>query len=187
MASIGHVCVQWALLEHSLLSLIGTVEAMPLEKVYRIFGSLDMMPRCNMTINLARDAKAPTALVKRILAVRKELQDGLDQKRNQVIHGVHAFTGVNDSVQLTMPRWSEPKRTQTVTALEMAELGQALNRLSSEVLAIGEDFFNWQQRVAQNRLDHIEREIAIARTPIVIKIAKDAHRRFQHWIGDRRG
>jgi len=44
LAGIGHICLQWALLEQTLLGIIAAAENMPLEKTYTRFGTTDMMP-----------------------------------------------------------------------------------------------------------------------------------------------
>lgn len=79
-AAIGHICLQWALLEHTVLALIAAAEHMPMPKVHIIFGGLDMLPRVNMAITLARQARWPQHLVKRIEVIRKALQHGEDLK-----------------------------------------------------------------------------------------------------------
>ena len=185
MAAIGNVCVQWSLVEHMLLSLIALVEMMPLPKVYRIFGGLDMIPRCNMAIGLMRDEKTPQYIMKRILAVRTELQNGLDKRRNQAIHGVHSFLDT-DSVELTMPRWNPPAQKQVVTYGDLFDLGVSLHHLSDEICAIRDEFFEWKQRVGQNHLDKLEREIAEARTPIIFKVAKRIKNRAMDFWGNRK-
>ena len=123
MAGIGGVCVQWAFLEHLVLGMITTNEGMNLDRVYLMFGSLNMKPRLDMAINLARAAKTPVPLIQRIEAVRKALRDErLADRRNQAVHGVNKAAAQPDSIQLTMPRWSEPRRTETVTVLDLYQL-----------------------------------------------------------------
>ena len=136
MAGIGNVCVQWALLEHLVLGMIATNEGIALDRVYLIFGSLDMKPRLDMAILLARDAKTPESIVKRIIAVRTALRvEKLTDGRNQAVHGVHK-DAQSDSVNLTMPRWSGEKRTQVVTVMDLFRLSTRLSELGSGPIKI---------------------------------------------------
>ncbi len=176
MAGIGGVCVQWALLEHLVLGMIAANEGMPSDRAYLIFGSLDMKPRLNMAILLARDAKIPNDIVKRIEDVRKALrEEKLTDRRNQAIHGVHKASGQPDSIDLTMPRWSGSRRTQTVTVMDLFSLSTRLAELGNEIWLIGEDVQAWKMRVLNNRLEHSKRQLAIANTPVILKLAKDAY------------
>lgn len=158
MAGIGGVCVQWSLLEHLVLGLIATNENMPTDRVYLIFGSLDMKPRLDMAINLARAGKTPVPLVQKIVAVRKALQDErLADRRNQAVHGVHKATEQPDSIQLTMPRWTEPKRTETVSTADLYQLSTRLAELGNIIWQVGEEIHAWKMRVLSNRLKHTKR------------------------------
>lgn len=176
MAGIGGVCVQWALLEHLVLGMIATNEGMPLDRAYLMFGSLDMKPRLDMAILLARDAKAPEPMVKRIIAVRTALKDEkLADRRNQAVHGVHKEAARPDAIQLTMPRWAGDRRTQTVTALDMYDLAGRLAELQNEIWLVGEDIHAWKVRVADNRLKDAQSKLTIANTPVILKIAKSLY------------
>ena len=173
MAGIGGVCVQWALLEHLVLGMIATNENMTLDRVYLIFGSLDMKPRLDMAINLARASKTPEPLVKRIIAVRTALKDEkLADRRNQAVHGVHKESSHADSIDLTMPRWSGDRRTQTVSTTDLYQLSLRLKELGDEIWSIGDEVQAWKMRVLNNRIEHSKRQLAVANTPIFLKITK---------------
>ena len=175
MAGIGGVCVQWALLEHLVLGMIATNEGIALDRAYLMFGSLDMKPRLDMAILLAKDAKTPVPMVKRIIAVRTALRDEkLTDGRNQAVHGVHK-DAQSDSVKLTMPRWSGEKRTQIVTVMDLFRISSRLSELGNEIWSIGEDVHTWKMRVANNRLEDTQRKFAIANTPILLKITKSLY------------
>lgn len=146
-ATIGHICLQWALLEHTVLALIAAAENMPMSKVHIIFGGLDMQPRVNMAITLAREAGWPQRLVKRIEAIRKALQRGgedLAARRNQAVHGVHKASELPEHVSLTMVRWRGPKETQDVSLSELHQLGVRLHELSEEAWSIFEAYGVWK-------------------------------------------
>jgi hypothetical protein len=160
MAGIGYVCLQWALLEHLLLGCIATIETMPLEKTFIMFGSTDMGSRLGVAINLARAAKMPGVLPSRLEAVRKEIRTGLQERRNQVVHGVHADAGIPDAVRLTIAKWKEPRRHEVITSAQMGELGTRLNELGVEVVAIQTAIFEWQLRMIENRLEQENGELA---------------------------
>lgn len=151
MAGIGGVCVQWALLEHLVLGMIATNEGMRLEKAYLMFGSLDMKSRLDLAINLARAAKVPVPFVKRIENVRKALrEERLSDRRNQAVHGVHKAFSQPNSIDLTMPRWPEPRRTQSVSETDLHQLGVRLAELQKDIWSLGEAIHLWKMRMLEN-------------------------------------
>ena len=142
---IGDVCLQWARLEMTMIALICQIEPMETEKAYIIFGGLDIVPRANMAINLARYNKLPTSLVKRITAIRKALQGGLDKRRNQVVHGAHRETQ-GAEVTLTMVRWQGEKRHQKLSSQDISLLAKDVHDLGTEVWSTCEAVFLWSAR-----------------------------------------
>lgn len=137
LATIGHVCLQWAQLEMALLAVIYAIESIPPEKGELIYGGLDMIPRVNMAIRLAGHDKQPLHVLKRLRAVRKALQDGLSDRRNQVVHGAHHDLA-NGSVTLTMVRWRGDKRQKVFTALDIGALAEEIFYLADETWKIFE-------------------------------------------------
>ena len=187
MAGIGGVCVQWALLEHIVLGMIATSEGISLDRAYLMFGSLDMTPRLNMAILLARDAKTPESMVKRIIAVRTTLREKkLADGRNQAVHGVHK-DAQSDSVKLTMPRWSGEKRTQVVTVMDLFRLSTRLSELGNDIWLIGDDIYSWKMRMGNNRLEDTQRKFGITNTPILLKITKSLYASGQHFWRNFKG
>lgn len=128
----------------NLLGLIAAAENMRLESVYSRYGGLDMLPRLNMAINLAREAKWNRNLVHRIEAMRKEIQNSLLDKRNMFVHGVHKAGPKPGETILTMVRWKGDKRDQTVTLLDALDLANRLAKLAGEAQSIYEDYGVWK-------------------------------------------
>ncbi|MFS0737466.1 hypothetical protein ABC347_10485 [Sphingomonas sp. 1P06PA] len=160
MSSIGHVCIQWALLEHLLLGCIAAIENIKLEKTYIMFGSADVVARCGFAINLARDANLPGHFPARLDAIRKELNGGLKDRRNQVVHGVHAAADMPDAVRLTIAKWTGPRRHEVVSVMQMYELGSRLNELANSANAIQNEIFEWRIKMLENCRDHKQREFS---------------------------
>lgn len=124
LAGIGHICLQWALLEQMLLGIIAAAENMPLEKTYSRYGRLDMLDRVKMAIKLSVEAKWPGRFIGRLRAIQRSLQKGGDrlaEKRNMFVHGVHSTTGTPGEYELTMVRWPATNR-KTVVTIEDAYL-----------------------------------------------------------------
>jgi hypothetical protein len=182
LACIGNICLQWSLLEQAGLFVISTIEKELAPKTYLKFGNLDMVPRLNMAINLARDAKVPVYLVKRLEAVRTSVRDNFQDKRNQAVHGVHSAASDPDSVTFTMVRWFEPKRTQTVSAVDLYAVATGLHALMEETLAISDAIHEWRIKVLQNRIDHAERQLAESDTPVWFKAAQDVYGRIKRLL-----
>lgn len=138
--TIGDVCLQWSRLEMALIGLICQIEPIDIEKAFIIFGGLDIQPRVNMAINLGRHNKLPPAILKRIGAVRTKLQNGLAERRNQVVHGAHREI-VGAHTTLTMVRWKGAKRNKTLHATDIAALSAEIHELGTEVYSISEELF----------------------------------------------
>ena len=139
---IGEVCVQWSRLEMALIGLICQIEPMEVAKAYIIFGGLDIQPRVNMALNLAHHNKVPASVTKRIRALRKQLQGGLTDRRNQVVHGAHRdMEGAE--ITLTMVRLKGDKRDTRLSAVDIAALAAEIHELGSEVWSISNELLNW--------------------------------------------
>ena len=152
-ASIGHICLQWALLEHTVLALIAAAENMPMPKVHLVFGGMDMLPRMNMAVTLTEEAKWPLHLTKRVRAIRTALQKGgedLSSRRNQAVHGVHSISSLPAHVKLTMVRWRGEREAQDVSLNDLHALGVRLHGLSKEAWSIFEDYGRWKFKPSSN-------------------------------------
>jgi hypothetical protein len=141
---IGHVCLQWALLELGLLSILAALQNLPPDEAETIFGGLDMQPRCNMAINLARMHRLPRPMIQRLEAIRKALQGGLADRRNQAVHGAHAESHLPGHIQLRMVRWKGEKSVQHVSIADMYSLTKELGVLAQEAGSIFDDYGLWK-------------------------------------------
>jgi len=172
-ATIGVVCLQWSLLEQMLLRVIACAENAPIDKIYLSYAGLDMMPRIGMALKLARYAKWPQPLIKRIEAIRVALQGksgrhGLADRRNQVVHGVHKESEKPDCISLTMVRWDGPRRTQDVTLSEIADLATQLAALAQEAWSISDAYGDW--KFGSNREQNGGEQFSRAKTSIGVEI-----------------
>lgn len=120
---------------------------MPLEKTYTRFGTLDMQPRLNMAIKLTREANWPKRLTKPLLDIRRAIQrdgEGIAERRNLFVHGVHAETGMPTHFELTMVRWAASKRRQIVSIDEAYELANRIHQLAMQADAVFNGYGVWQ-------------------------------------------
>ena len=143
---IADVCLQWSRLEMTIMGLICQIEPMEMEKAYIVFGGLDILPRINMAINLARFNKIPPPIIKRIVAARKSLQDGLMDRRNQVVHGAHKDIEGAETT-LTMVRWKGDQRDKRLHATDIALLASDVHELGTQVHQISVDLLNRSIRI----------------------------------------
>ena len=150
--TIGEVCLQWARLEMTLIGLICQIEPLETEKAFIIFGGLDIQPRVNMAINLARHNKVPPSIIKRIVGVRTKLQNGLMDRRNQVVHGAHRKI-IGAETTLTMVRWKGDKRDKKLHAADIAALAKEIHDLGTEVWSISDEL------LARALRDHIQENL----------------------------
>jgi hypothetical protein len=145
LAGIGHVCLQWALLELTLLALLCAIEEMPTEEGDLVFGGLDMQARVNTAISLARHHKLPRLLIVELEAVRRSLQKGrILERRNQAVHGAHAETEEFGTFQLRMSRWPVPKKLQRVSVEDMLKLTEEVHELQRRTVKVMDQFGDWK-------------------------------------------
>lgn len=136
-------------MEHTLLAIMAAAEDIPLEKAYMLFSGLDIRPRLGMAINLARYHKWPSRLLKRLGAIRIEIQgnngrNGLAEKRNLVVHGVQKTSTRAHSITFTVPRNHGTKLHTDVSVKEMYDLAASLNALAKEAGSIFDDYGTWK-------------------------------------------
>lgn len=143
MAAIGHICLQWARLEMALLGVIYAIEDMPVEKGEIIFGGLDIKPRVNMAIGLARYSKVPQRIVRRLVELRTVIQKDLMDQRNQAVHGAHKNLE-GDETTVRMVRWSGDKKDKTLSVLDLHQLGVAILEAADECWAVRDAIGEWK-------------------------------------------
>lgn len=136
LAFVGDVCVQWANIEYQVAHIIWYLLGVHMEVGKIVTGGLDMQPRLNVAIVLAKQLRAPAYLVKGLTEARKEIQDGLDIKRNRAVHGVTYFDPSLPTARVELHRGKGPKTpvefsTSDLDAFrhELSSLGIKLNQL----------------------------------------------------------
>ena len=147
LALIGHVCLQWALLEHTLLHIIAAAESMPVERAYTYFGSTEIRARLGMAILLTHDAKWPIALQERLKDIRKAISqngENLQWRRNQAVHGVHKSSGAPESFSLTIPRERGDKREMDVSISDLHSLVTRLGELVADAASVFDEYGQWK-------------------------------------------
>jgi hypothetical protein len=147
LAGIGHICLQWALLEMMMLGIIATAEGIPLQKTYSRYGRWDMLDRVKFAIKLAVEARWPGRLVGRLKNIQRALQkggDGLADQRNLYVHGAHRTTDTPGEYELTMVRWPPKQRHKVVTAADAFLIANRLSQLAEEAERICDDYGAWK-------------------------------------------
>jgi hypothetical protein len=97
MATVGYICLQWAAFEAIVATAIWEMLGLE-EDVGRIVtGGLDMRPRLNMAVRLAEKLKMPGPYTQALIDARKAMDDGLEARRNFVVHGIHQWREDRDS------------------------------------------------------------------------------------------
>ena len=143
LAGIGHICLQWANIEHLLLGIIAAVDGISLQKAFTRYGGTDMKPRFNLAVALTEEAKWPRRFTKKLRDIRKEVQD-LSDRRTLFVHGAHEQTEVDGEYALTMARWKGDKRRTIVTVVDAAELATRLSQLAQDTNAVHIGYGNWK-------------------------------------------
>jgi hypothetical protein len=127
-AAIGLVCGEWSTLEYNLSIVIWRLLGLDPDTGKIVTGGLDLLPRVNMAINLARHVKQNRATIAALERARKTVQDGLDARRNQAVHGVH-FAEDDGSTTVEVHRGKGGRNPVTIT-------GDAYSNLADEIRAV---------------------------------------------------
>ena len=146
LAAIGHVCLQWSLLEMTILGVLSQLQLVPHDEAAILFGELDILPRFNRAIALAEHHKTPALVKSKLRETRSALQGrtGLMARRNQAVHGAHADADSLDAVQLTMVRWSGDRRIQKVSLEDLIALTEEIHSEQRRTYSVFESIAKWQ-------------------------------------------
>lgn len=133
MAYIGNICLQWSHVEYVVARSIWFILRLDDETGKIVTGGLDMMPRLNMAINLARHCKAPAVLANQLVKTRSAIQDKLDVRRNRAIHGVNTWYEGDATVSVEVHRGKGGRERQPLPEDDLYELGAAIHRVGKEL------------------------------------------------------
>ena len=182
MACIGHVCVQWAQLENNILAVLCACQNVPVEEAAILFGSLDMKPRLNMAINLARRHKWPTSLLIRLDRLRKAIDKAkLLDRRNMVVHGVHRATDTPQTVTLYTPRRSGSAQYEDWTIEGAHQLGVEIMHAANEAWDIFASYGRW--KFGNHFTENSSGEIVTAPLGVFARFKQYLSARIKHLIG----
>lgn len=135
IAFIGNISVQWAHLEYLIAVTIWRILHLDPDTGKIVTGGLDMLPRINMALNLARHLKAKRALINRLVSTRKAIQDGLDVRRNRAIHGVGFYNPATRVTSVEVHRGKGDRKPSALPNSELRSLGTEINQLGKELNA----------------------------------------------------
>lgn len=167
MACVGHVCIQWSLLEQTLIIILGTCQSIPPDEAAIVFGGLDMKPRLNLAINLAEHHKWPPPLVKRLRKLRADIdKEKLVDKRNIIVHGVQCASELPQSFKLYTPRRKGDAQEETWSILEAHALGEAIHTAHKEAYAIFEEY--GRLKLGDHRPIHTSGEVVAAQPRSIV-------------------
>ena len=132
IAQIGNVCVQWSNLEYVLATAIWLIIGVNEEAGKILTASLDAKNRAKMLYSLAHVYNAPVSYKNAVKRVMKALQDGLMDRRNVAVHGVHFPSTQNDSVGIEMHRGKGGRNQRTIPNSEFASLGNDITKVRDD-------------------------------------------------------
>ncbi len=134
---IGNICVQWAHIESQLSITIWALLHLDDATGKLVTGGLDMMARVSMALRLAQHLRAPGLLIAAIKKVRTELQTGLLEKRNLVVHGQRNLDFNNTTVEyFEVHRGKSAGIKQSLTNAQLHEIGMKLYWIGIEYYAV---------------------------------------------------
>jgi hypothetical protein len=127
LACVGRVCIEWATLEYHLANAIWFLVDLDKPTGRIVTGGLDMLPRLNMAINLARHKRADKLLISALVDAREAIQGGLDTRRNRAVHGLQFTDGGVYTVEVHRGKGGRDR--QDLTTAELESLGEEIHQL----------------------------------------------------------
>jgi hypothetical protein len=107
-----------------------------------VTGGLDILPRFNMAIALARHQKRPRKLIAALATARKSIQDGLDMKRNRAIHGLHFEEGGFTRVEMFRGKGADV--ITTASSAEYARIAEEIRDVRHQLQrGVGDAGYDW--------------------------------------------
>lgn len=121
---IGNICWQWAHLEYLIALAIWSLLRIDNDTGRLITGGMNILPRINLALNLAKHLNAPTQAQRALKEVRTTLQKGLDERRNRAIHGHRSLDSSDPQAEFVeMHRGKGAGTKVRQTNKDLAQLG----------------------------------------------------------------
>jgi hypothetical protein len=125
--------MQWSNVEYQVAQTIWLILGLDVETGKIVTGGLDMLPRLNMAINLARHRKAPVELTSQLVKTRASIQDKLDVRRNRAVHGVNSWFPGDATVHVEVHRGKGGRERKPLPEDDLRQLGQEIHRVGKEL------------------------------------------------------
>lgn len=135
LISVGNICTQWAYLEYLVANTIWWLLKVDRPTGMILTGGLDMIPRINMAINLARHLKADRRILEALEATRKAVQGGLADRRNIAVHGVFSSRDGSPIVTVEVHRGKGDRKRTPLPDEELSNIGKDISSTIDGLLA----------------------------------------------------
>ena len=129
---IGNVCIQWSGLEYVLAVSIWIMLKLDIETGKIVTANLDAKQRATMAFALANQINAPVSYRNAIKKVMVALRDGLIDRRNVAVHGIHFTVSQPNSVGIEMHRGKGGRAIRILENQEFHNLGNEISALTNE-------------------------------------------------------
>lgn len=179
MAGIGHVCIQWALLENNLLGILACCQNVKIEEAAILFGGLDMKPRIGVAIKLAQYHKWSPPLQRGLRDLRSKIERfKLVDKRNMLIHGVHKPSEKPQHFVLYSPRKSGTAQQEEWSIFAVLEVGNHIHSAALEAQSIFDAYGAW--KFPGHSAENVSGEFVTTPTNTIARIKQDLRASFDH-------
>jgi hypothetical protein len=145
---VGTICKHWARIEYLFALTIWQMLNLDAETGKIVTGGLDMLPRVNIAINLARHTQQPKPVIKVLESARSAIQDKLDARRNRAVHGV-VFLDENFAYETEVHRGRGNRQRQP---LPTAELDSLCSDLLTVIIKLQTELSSYVPSVAEAAL-----------------------------------
>lgn len=135
LIQVGNICRQWAYVEYLFSVVIWAALKLDRETGMIVTGGLDMLPRANMAINLAKHLNMDASIREALTNARATLQAGslsLVDKRNIAVHGLELRTQGTSST-MEVHRGKGAFREHEFGNDQLREIGAAVQKIHEQL------------------------------------------------------
>src|SRR5208337_1483648 len=141
LVQIGNICRQWAQIELHVARAIWCMLGVDHESGVILTGGLNMSSRVTIAIKLAKHLNTPSIAIDALKATQKVLDNHLEERRNQAVHGI-VFLHPNDpSIEIFEMHRGKRKGRQHLSNKDLDKLSKELAELEitlhSELMRAG--------------------------------------------------
>lgn len=132
-AYVGNICHQWANIEYQLVLAIWAMLGIDQETGIILTGGVPIRARADMAVKLAKHLKAPEPALQTFKWIQKELESGIEDRRNLAVHGVRTANDSDSASEFFEMHRGRSKGRNIQTNDDLLTLSKEISALGSRL------------------------------------------------------